>query len=93
MSFSELFRANFLDLKENGIPLVTVFHIYLTDIDGASLWATEEIQGLCFHSQLFRCQENPFFPCLLGSKVKLFCIKWGKLSLSFETTGNVSPFM
>ena len=74
---SEIFKAKFLDLKESGIPLVVIGHIYLTNIDCASLWATEGIQELCFkaqylkHSQLFHCQGNPFFSCLVGSKVKL----------------------
>lgn len=45
---SELFRAKFLALKESGIPLVIICHIYLTNIDCASLWATEGIQELCF---------------------------------------------
>lgn len=45
---SELFRANFLDLKESGIPLVIICHIYLINIDCASLWATEGNQELCF---------------------------------------------
>lgn len=96
-----LFLMSFLSYSEHTswVWKKMIFHWWLSatfiwqiNIDCVSLWATEEIQGLCFKSQLFCCQGNPF-PCLVESRIKLFCIKWGKLSLPFETTDNIIPFI
>ena len=51
----------------------------------------KEFQGLCFKSQLFHCQGNSLFPYLEGSKIKLFCIKWGGCHCHLKLLVILSP--